>query len=368
MRFCVIGAGNGGKAFAAYLCSKGHDVNIYNRSYSGIAEIIKKGTIRSTGVIKGTFPIKLATQDMGLALKDVDVILIVTPAFAHKDIANLIAPYLTKDQIIILNPGRTFGAAEFKKIISDKIGKIPLFIAETQTLLFTSRQLEKNKVQILKIKNSVDFCALPEKHNFFLHDTLKDVFPQLNPIDDYLEVTLRNVGMFLHPAISLMNAGFMDIGKDFKFYKEGATFHTCEVLEQIQFEINQIFEKLGLKRFNFCNWAKKSYGVSEKSIHDALQSILAYQDISAPKQLITRYFTEDVPTGLVPISSLADYLEIETPTINSIIHLSTILCRIDFKKDGRNFEELDLNDYVEKKLKVQDLSGEISDQYKEIPV
>ena len=149
MKFCIIGAGNGGRAFAAYLSSKGHEVNMFNRSYSRLAEIIKKGSIRSTGVLKGTFPVKLATQDIEAALKDVDVILVVTPAFAHKDIAEKIAPYLTQEQIILLNPGRTFGAAEFKKIIQDKYGKIPIFIGETQTLIFTSRQLDKNKVQML---------------------------------------------------------------------------------------------------------------------------------------------------------------------------------------------------------------------------
>jgi opine dehydrogenase len=368
MRFCIIGAGNGGRAFAAYLSSKGHSVNIYNRSYSRIAEIIKKGSIRSVGVLKGDFPINLVTQDIGSALKDVDVILVVTPAYAHKEIAHNIAPHLTQDQIILLNPGRTFGTAEFREEIRNRIGGFPIFIGETQTLIFTSRQLKKNRTLILKIKDSVDFCMLPEKHNFFVYDTLKSVFPQLNPVDDYLKLTLSNVGMLLHPAISLMNAGFMDNGKEFNFYREGATFHTCEVLEQIQFEINLIFEKLGLSSFNFCNWAKKSYGVSTKSIHDALQNIIAYQNIDAPKKLITRYFIEDVPTGLVPMSSLANYLDVKTPTINSIIHLCSILCRIEFEKIGRKIEDLELYSYLERRLKTQEMSGDLGKETEKIKV
>jgi len=353
MKFAVIGAGNGGRAFAAYLSSKGYSVNLYNRSFTRIFDIKKKHGIRSRGAIKGFFPIDLITQDLKLAIKDVDIILIVTPASAHRSIAKKIAPYLSQDQIILLNPGRTFGAVEFRKIIEEERGSFPIFIAETQTMLFTSRQLKKNKVEVLKVKNSVDFCAFPENDNFFIYDTLVDVFPQLNIIDDYLEVTLNNIGMLLHPALSLMNAGALDGGKDFKFYKEGATQRTCEVLKTIQFELNKIFQTLGLKQIRFCKWAQNSYGIKEKCIYEAIQKINAYQNISAPKTLITRYLTEDVPTGLVPTASLGEYLQIDTPIINSIVNLSSILSGIDFKKEGRTIENLGLEDYISNRIKLE---------------
>ncbi|MFX0018954.1 MAG: NAD/NADP octopine/nopaline dehydrogenase family protein [Promethearchaeota archaeon] len=350
MKFCVIGAGNGGRAFAAYLSSKGYSVNLYNRSYSRISDIKKRQGIKSKGELKGFFPIDLITQDLKLAVKDVDVILVVIPASAHRSIAKKITPYLTQDQIIVLNPGRTFGAVEFRKIIEEERDPFPIFIAETQTLLFTSRQLKKNEVKILKIKNSVDFCAFPEKDNFFIYDTLIDVFPQLNAIDDYLKVTLNNIGMLLHPALSLMNAGALDGRKEIKFYKEGATPRICEILERIQLELNEIFKKLGLKQIRYCKWAQESYGIKEKSIYKAIQNIDAYKNIASPKTLLTRYFTEDVPTGLVPTASLAEYLQIDTPIINSIIKLSSVLCGIDFKKEGRTVENLDLEDYISRSI------------------
>lgn len=353
MRFSVIGAGNGGRAFAAYLSSKGYPLNLYNRSFTRIYDIKKKGGINSKGKIKGFFPIDLITQDLKLAIKDVDVILIVTPASAHRSIARKIAPYLSQDQLILLNPGRTFGAVEFRKIIQHEIGALPIFIAETQTLLFTSRQLKKNKVELLKIKNSVDFCAFPEKDNFFIYDTLIDVFPQLNIVDDYLEVTLNNIGMLLHPALSLMNAGTIDNQRGFRFYKEGATPRTCEVLETIQLEINAIFQKLGLKQIRFCKWAQNSYGINENCIYKAIQNIKAYENINAPETLITRYLTEDVSTGLVPTASLGKYLQIDTPIINSIIKLSSILSGIDFEKEGRTIEKLGLENYINNRIKQQ---------------
>ncbi len=355
MKFCIIGAGNGGRAFAAHLSSKGHLVNLYNRSLTRIIDIQKKGGIKASGEIKGFFPIDTVTQDLKLAVKDADVVLIVVPASAHKDIAKKIVKCLSQDQIILLNPGRTFGTVEFRRIIEKEGITFPIFIAETQTLLFTSRQLKKNGVNILKIKDVVEFAAFPNRNTFFVYDTLKDVFPQLNPADDYLKMTLNNIGMLLHPTISLLNAGAMDCGKEFKFYAEGATSRICEVLETLQNEINRIFEILGFEQFRFCNWVNKSYGIKKKCIYDAIKNIKAYENITAPKSLITRYFTEDVPTGLVPISTLAKFLGIKTPVIDSLITLSSILCGIDFKNKGRTIAGLDLEGYIKKRIKQEEI-------------
>ncbi|TFG07161.1 MAG: NADP transhydrogenase subunit alpha [Promethearchaeota archaeon] len=350
MNFCVIGAGSGGRAFAAYLSSKGHSVSLYNRSYHRISAIQQKGGIEATGELKGFFPIQTVTQDLELAVRDAEIILVVTPAFAHKSIAKNIAPHLKEGQVIILNPGRTFGSVEFLREIDKVRGKFPVFIGETQTLLFTSRELPGNGVRILKIKNKVSFSTFPEKYIDLINDLLKNTFPQLISNENYLELTLNNIGMLLHPTISLFNAGPMDFGKTFKFYKEGATTRVCHVLEEVESEITEIFSVLGLKYMPFEKWAYKCYGIKANCIHDAIQQLEVYNNIKAPKELITRYFTEDVPTGLVPIASLASFLGIETPIIDSIIQLASVLCGINFLDRGRSIERLKIKDYLRERI------------------
>jgi len=346
MRFCVIGAGSGGRAFAAYISSKGHPVSLYNRSYSRISEIKRKGGIEAKGALEGFFPLELVTQDLKLAVKNADVIMVVTPASAHKNIAKELTPILSTNQIIILNPGRTFGSVEVKRIIENKNLNKFVKVGETQTLLFTSRELPENKVEIIKIKNEVNFATFPNKYTHIVCDILNNVFPQLTPVDNYLEVTLNNIGMLLHPTISLLNAGMMDFGKKFKFYKEGATSRVCEVIENIELELNEIFQKLYLKQLKYYKWAEKSYGVNGANIYEAIQKVEAYKNINAPAKLITRYFTEDVPTGLVPIASLGVFLNVPTPTIDSIIQLSSILCGKDYKIEGRTIANLYLLDFL----------------------
>ncbi|MFX1499228.1 MAG: NAD/NADP octopine/nopaline dehydrogenase family protein [Promethearchaeota archaeon] len=345
MNFCVIGAGSGGRAFAAYISSKGYPVSLYNRSYSRISSIRKRGGIRAVGELVGFFPIKLATQNLQLAIKDADIIMIAVPAFAHKHIAKKLKSLICPQQIIILNPGRTFGSVEVKKIIDRKKERNTVKVGETQTLLFTSRELPENKVNIIKIKDAVNFSAFPDKDTNFIYDKLKEVFPQFIPIDNYLEVTLNNIGMLLHPIITLLNTGMIDFGKRFKFYKEGATKRVCEVIESIELEINKIFKNLRLKQLKFYKWAKKSYNVSVNNIYEAIQKITAYKNINSPESLISRYFTEDVPTGLVPMSSLGKFLGISTPIIDSVIYLSSIICGENFEESGRTIIKLNLSDF-----------------------
>ncbi|MFX1464470.1 MAG: NAD/NADP octopine/nopaline dehydrogenase family protein [Promethearchaeota archaeon] len=361
----MIGAGAGGRAFAAYISSKGFPVSLYNRSYSRISAIKQKGGIKAKGALEGFFPLELITQNLKLAIKDADVIMVVIPASAHKNIAKKLAPLLSPNQIIILNPGRTFGSVEVKRIIDKRNRKNLIRIGETQTLLFTSRELAGNEVNIITIKDTVNFSTFPDEFTFLVYDVIKQIFPQLNPVENYLEVTLNNIGMLLHPTISLLNAGMMDFGKKFRFYKEGATPRVCEVLENIELELNEIFSKLGLKQIRYHKWVKKSYGVNTDKIYESIQNVEAYKNINAPDKLITRYFTEDVPTGLVPVASLAKFLNVSTPTINAIIHLSSILCGENFKKVGRTLQNLQLFDFFVNYLKkLRNLEWKLKGYYK----
>lgn len=354
MKFCVIGAGSGGRAMASYLISKKHHVNLYNRSLPRIADIKKKGTIVAEGALKGEFPVDLVTQDLESAVRKVEVILIVTPAYAHGKIARDLTPFLREGQIILLNPGRTFGSVEFIRTIEKIRGRSPCFVGETQTLLFTSRQMVSNRVDIIKIKNSVNLSAYPDIYTYLIHSKLKNVFPQLNPIGNYLEVTLNNIGMLLHPTITLLNAGAIDSDRKFKFYKEGASKNVCKVLNSIEKEIRDILAILGITHLNFCKWAEKSYGIKANCIQDSLQKIEAYKNIDSPNKLFTRYLLEDVPTGLVPFSSLGKFFNVPTPTIDSIIHLCSIICGIDFSRVKRTVEKLDLKRYLMEKIQYEE--------------
>ena len=81
MKFAILGAGNTGKAYSAFLSHGGHQVLLYDRSQERLAPVQARG-ISATGVVEGRFPVPVTTQleDCG----DSDVILVCTVAAGHR--------------------------------------------------------------------------------------------------------------------------------------------------------------------------------------------------------------------------------------------------------------------------------------------
>src|SRR5690554_3480812 len=110
MNVTVIGAGNSGLAMAAHLRQQGNNVILWNRSRATIAKLMETHTIYCEGIIEGKVKIDLVTDNMEKAVENPDIILITTPASSHRELAELIAKGIRRETLIVLNPGRTFGA------------------------------------------------------------------------------------------------------------------------------------------------------------------------------------------------------------------------------------------------------------------
>jgi len=136
----IIGVGNSGLAMAAHLAREGNKVTLWNRSRANIERLMQTRTIYCEGVIAGEYQVDLVTDNLEEVLKKPDVILITTPANAHRELAQQIARYIKRETLIVLNPGRTFGALEFQEIYKRYNTKLRQTVAETQTILYTCRK------------------------------------------------------------------------------------------------------------------------------------------------------------------------------------------------------------------------------------
>ena len=154
MKITVIGAGNSGLAMSAHLSSEGHTVIVLLSSSFSIEKLLESKTIHCQGIINDKVHIDTVTYDMREAVKDPDIILVTTPANSHKDVARNIGENINKKTFIVLNPGRTFGALEFKRIY-EQYNFIEQTIAETQTIIYTCRKTGEDSVNILSFKSDV---------------------------------------------------------------------------------------------------------------------------------------------------------------------------------------------------------------------
>ncbi|MBD3351329.1 MAG: NADP transhydrogenase subunit alpha [Candidatus Lokiarchaeota archaeon] len=338
----IIGAGSGGRAFASYLASKDHLVNLGYRTFRNIRNVLLTSKIQADGEIKGSFKLNKVSRNYKALIKNVDIILIVVPANAHKAVMNEIIPYLEDNQIILLNPGRTWGAIECYHQIKRIRPDLSIHVGETQTLLFTCRKKEDYGVSIIKIKNKVNCCFYPEYNNYFVSHIINEIFPQLEFVDDIRITSLNNIGAIVHPTTVLFNAGSICRKQPFLFYRTGNKGAISNIAEQVDKERCEILNALGVKALSFLDWVKDVYGIDAHSFDEAFKKIPSYETIGAPSSLRMRYLTEDVPTGLVPLSSLGSELKIPTPTIDSLIKLTDVLLQTNYEITGRTIKNVNL--------------------------
>jgi opine dehydrogenase len=342
-KFCIIGAGNGGLAMAGHLAIMGVDVTLWNRSEERISDIKQRGGIEVTGAVEGYGRIRLATTDIEEAVSEADVVMVVIPATGHSDVAKAIASYLSSGQIVILNPGRTCGAFEFANTLQTSGVVENVIVAETQTFLYASRTINPYKVMIKGIKNSVPLASLPAYFTPKVLNTITSVFPQFIPGDSVLSTSFDNIGAIFHPALLLLNASRVEQNQKFDYYIDGATPSVVHILEAMDKERVAVATALGVRTHTAREWLYIAYDAVGKTLFEALQGNSAYEGILAPESINHRYITEEIPTSLVPINSIGDMLGVPTPTIDSIIHLASVVHGTEYKSQGRTVEKLGID-------------------------
>ena len=343
-RIIILGAGNGGQAMAAAIALAGYEVILYDRYEEAIAPMLQKGGIELSGVSgKGFARLVKVTTDLHETLSKTGLILVVLPAFAHAYIAHQIAPLLREDDRIILSPGSTGGALEFRKILSEHGAPKGVKVGETNTLIYACRISGPGHVKILGVKEFLGVAALPATDTQALLEPLKEIYPQTQAVENVLSTGLNNMNPVFHVFPTLTNLGWLEATQgNFRFYYDGITASVAKLVEAVDRERMALCRSLGVSTMNAIEWQKKLYGARGDTLPEVLQSNRSYEEIQAPRSKETRLLTEDVPMGLVPMAEIAKITGVPTPFMDSAILLASEIMGQDYRATGRNLRALGL--------------------------
>jgi opine dehydrogenase len=317
----VLGAGHGGLALAAHLGRQGHPVALWNRTPERVAPVTALGGIRLSGPgsVPALAPVALATGSMALALSEARHVLVAVPASAHADVARRCAPYLRDGQTVLLLPGRTGGALEFRRALRHAGCRARLLLGEANTFPFAARCVGPAAAVIHGAKAEVLAAALPATRTPELLAAWRPALPMLAPARSVLHTGLANVGAVLHPVITLLNAERIRAGVPFDFYAEGVTRPVAAALAAADAERLAVARRYGVPAWPLVEWVAGAYGHRADTIQAALCGNPAYAGIKAPATIVHRYLLEDVPTGLVPLVALAAAAGLATPTLRGLV-------------------------------------------------
>ncbi len=347
--YTVIGAGHGGKTMAAHLALMGFKVTLYNRTEERIAVLKNRGGIELDGGESGPHgfgKINRATSDIKEAIENSQVIMVVTPSSAHAEIARNAAPHLRDGQIIILHPGRTCGAIEFKKTLHDQGCEANVVVAEAETFIYASRSDGPAQARIFRIKEAVPLAALPATRTDEALAAIRPAYPQYINGINVLHTSMNNMGAIFHPALTILNAGRIESTHgEFQFYIDGVTPATARVLEVLDRERVTVASALGIRARTALEWLQLAYDTTGEDLNEAIHNQPGYYGINAPSTINHRYIFEDVPMSLVPIASLGMRYGVSVRGMDSIIRLGNFVHRTDYWRRGRTVDSLGIQNW-----------------------
>lgn len=363
----VLGGGNGGHAVAANLALNGCRVNFFElpQFAEPFERVLRTREIRIEGIsIDGVAKLNLATTDIGKAIKEAEIIFVVTPAFGHKAMAEHCAPYAQDGQIFVLMPG-SGGSLEFVNIFKQKKVKREVIFAESCTLPYGARLKGSGHVSVLIHAVILPTGIFPSKRTDEVIPRLKRFYPSITPAKDVLEAAINNPNPVVHPVATLLSATRIEHSKgEFYLYSEGMTPSVARAFESLNEERLSICNALGYHLHHWDNIDFKDYNLGEteeecryrilNTTMDAAfgkDGIYAGIKMKGPQNLKDRFVTEDVPYGMVFLSTLGDLIGIPTPTHDAVIQLASVVNRTDYWTTGRGVKEVGLSKMDKQRLK-----------------
>jgi opine dehydrogenase len=345
MNVAVLGAGNGGCAASADLSQRGFNITLFESQdfEQNINPITQRNGVQFEGAIgTGVAQLKKVTTNIREAVADVDLVMVVTPAFAHNILAKRMAPYL-RDQPVILNPGHTAGAISFARSLKENGFTGTVRIGETMVLTYICRLVEPGHVKVFHLMKKLLFSAFPSRYTDELYDSFKELYPSIVRGSNVLETGLTNLGAVMHCPGMLLNSGWIEHTKGaFKFYFEGITPSVARVVQALDDERLRLIEAVGLKPVPATEWyyLQGCTPIRTDSIYEAFQAGGPDQYLKAPSSLDHRYVVEEVNYGLVPMASIGRMLDVPTPNMNALITIASTTGHRDFWDEGLTTEKL----------------------------
>jgi opine dehydrogenase len=134
----------------------------------------------------------------------------------------------------------------------------------------------------------------------------------------------------------------------YKFYAEGVTPAVARLYEAINAERVAVAAALGASVPSLADWFDRVNGVREAALVETCQRLTynsdgPYQATGTPKSLDHKFITEDVPTGLIPMSEIGTAAGVKTPAIDALVELVRSMTGRGFAAEARTLERLGLS-------------------------
>src|ERR1051326_6114819 len=334
----VFGGGHGAHMLAGHLALEGERVNLiehpnFEKSFS---PLIKNPVIDVSGIGPvGSAKLNMATTDFARGVAGARWIHVVMAATGHDLFFEQLVPCLQDGQNVVIWAGN-LASARLYHLLQHRASTARVNIFETNTLAYGTRLKAIGQIELLLWAKRVQIAGMPSSVTPALEE-LKRFFPRMEHGPNVLATALNNPNPTVHPAASILNVGRIEYSRgDFYLYREGLTPAAGEAIRKVYDESVAVARAYGIELLAYrdadFHTTASVMGVEFESPKDTLAVIAT---VKGPSSLRDRYFTEDIPYGLVPRSQMGKKAGINMPVTDAIVNLGIAVTGVDYWKTGR---------------------------------
>jgi opine dehydrogenase len=114
------------------------------------------------------------------------------------------------------------------------------------------------------------------------------------------------------------------------------------VIESLDMERIKIGKRLGIQLPTGVDMMVESGYGPRGTLWESLNGSAGLTPVKGPPSLENRYVTEDIPYGLVAWASIGDAVGVETPIMDALIDLGSVIMGKDCRQIGRNLDRMGL--------------------------
>ncbi|HVH73308.1 MAG TPA: NAD/NADP octopine/nopaline dehydrogenase family protein [Stellaceae bacterium] len=352
-RVAIVGAGNGGCAAAVDLTRRGFEVRLWGRSAATIAPLIAAGGIEHEGIFgEGKTRPAQITEDLPRALDGADLVLIMGPTHAHEDIAQALAPHVRPHQLVMAAPGHTL------LLIPGTIGRLGGRFAaycDTTTLPYICRKVSPSRVRVSRAAKALMFAAFPGEITPEAATRIRPVLPAIAPSPSLLHTVFLYMNAIHHPAALLLNIGRLESsGGDYCHYFDGITPSVGRLIDALDCERIAVASAFGVSIEKLPDYFFRIGYTTEEGRAGGAYGVFHHSEpnrwIKAPATVDHRFFNEDVPFGLVPLSELGRLAGVKAELVDAVVAVASAATGRDFRRDGLTLERMGIAGLSPKQL------------------
>ena len=244
--------------------------------------------------------------------------------------------------------GNTGGSLIVRRTLDEADCRAAVDVAEMDNYPYSCWRLSVTRIRPIVRKRWLQIATFPGNRIESVFPRLSPLFPRAVAAPNILHTGFTNANAMLHVANCIANAARIESGDSYKFYAEGVTPAVARLYEAINAERVAVAAALGASVPSLADWFDRVYGVREATLVETCQKLTynsdgPYQTTGTPKSLDHKFITEDVPTGLIPMSALGAAAGVGTPAIDALIELARCMTGRDFEADGRRLERMGLS-------------------------